>query len=254
MSIIAIDMQKSCDDCSQEDGDAESGIRIFVLNTAAWLLSGVWLDNQQDEGFYSTTAYNCTVIKKFVLKFVETAFDAIYRIGECSDKAKTIISWTIKSIRNSLSLLIVSSPRMEYFRGLLLLQLGLFLLSNTAVSAIVQPYLPDSISIATTILNQRSDPTQEQRQRKTIELTLRMVLHMFVLFTPVTIFDVAPSTSLIVEIFNLLLQELANTVETEHTMIVDSSLQVLLLCPINEVVCIDEKAVKSIGLLTKFIR
>ena len=83
MSIIALDVQKSCDNCSQEDGDADSGIRILALSTAAWLLSGVWLDNQQYEGFYSTTVYYCTVIKKLVLKFVETAVDAIYRIGEC---------------------------------------------------------------------------------------------------------------------------------------------------------------------------
>lgn len=254
MSIIALDVQKSCDDCSQEDGDAHSGIRILAFSMAAWLLSAVWLDDQQYEGFYSTTVYYCTVIKKLELKFVDSAFDAIYRIGECSDKAKTIISWTIRSIRNSLSLLIESSLQMEDLNGLLLMQLGLFLLSNTAVSAVVQPFLPEILSIATTILNQISDLTLEQRQQKTIELALRMVLNMFVLFTPAAIFDVASSTTLTVEIFNLLLQELANTVETEHALIVDLSLQVLLLCPINEFACIDEKAVNSIGLLTKFIR
>ena len=65
MSIIAIDVQKSCNGCSHEEEDAKGDIRILALNTAAWLLSGVWFDSEKDEGFNSnSTSYYCTSILK----------------------------------------------------------------------------------------------------------------------------------------------------------------------------------------------
>lgn len=55
LSMIAKDMQKSLDCCSQEEEeevvvDAKKGIRIFAFNAAAWLFSGIWSDNCQKEG------------------------------------------------------------------------------------------------------------------------------------------------------------------------------------------------------------
>ena len=194
------------------------------------------------------------------IEFVDTSSGAI-RMGECSEKAKTILSWTIRSLKSDLSLSqpIVSSSQIDDFNGMLFFQLGLFLLSKTVVPAVLQPFLPDIFAIATAIFNQSSDPGQEQRQRqrKSIDLALRMVLNMFALFTPATIVDLAPSASLTAGIFSLLLQELVpveQTIETEQAGIIDLSLEVLLLFPINEISCIDEKAVATIGLLTQFIR
>ena len=192
------------------------------------------------------------------IEFVDTSSGAI-RMGECSEEAKTILSWTISSLKSdlSLSLLVVSSPQIDDFNGMLFFQLGLFLLSKTVVPAVLQPFLPDIFAIATAIFNQSSDPSKEQRQSKTIDLALRMVLNMFALFTPATIVDLAPSASLTAGLFSLLLQELdpvEQTIETEQAGIIDLSLEVLVLFPINEISCIDEKAVATIGLLTQFIR
>ena len=195
----------------------------------------------------------------FYTCFIEAMFgtsNAFRRIEECSEDVNQILSCAISSIKAGI---LVSSPPapIDDYSEALMSQLGLFLLSHFAVPAVLRPFFPDIITAITTIFSQNFDFSEEQRHKKTIEWSLRAILNMFKLFTPDAKLDVVPFTTLMTGVFNFLLRELGSLehkAETENFQLVDLSLEVLLLCPLDHVACVDEPAVNSIGLLTQFIR